>query len=89
MLLQVYSPEVLQAFGRSLLGLLSDTALYMRDMQKAGLPHDTGEWLPRLMFLLLQNPLNGMIRLLSNLARDVVAAKTWAAMPRRCMQSEA
>ena len=86
-LLQVYSPEVLQAFGRSLLGLLSDTALYMRDMQAAGLPHDTGEWLPRLIFLLLQNPLNGKIRLLSDLAAVVVAAETCAAMPRTCMHS--
>ena len=50
-----------------MLGLLSDTAtVHASDMQAAGLPHDTGEWLPRLIFLLLQNPLNGMIRLLSD-----------------------
>ena len=88
-LLQVYSPEVLQAFGTALLGLLSDTALYMRDMQRAGRPHDTGEWLPRLLFLLLQNPLNGMLRLLNDLAGVVVAAETCAAMPRTCMHSGA
>ena len=87
--LQVYSPEVLHAFGKALVGLLRDTSIYMQAMQSAGLPHDTGEWLPRLVFLLLQNPLNGMIRLLSNLAGDVVAAETCAAMPRTCMHSEA
>ena len=77
LILQVYSPEVLQAFGKALVGLLRDTSIYMQAMQAAGLPHDTMERLPRLVFLLLQNPLNSMIRLLSNhLARVVVAAET-------------
>ena len=89
LLLQVYSPEVLRAFGKALVGLLRDTSIYMQAMQAADLPLDTGEWLPRLVFLLLQNPLNGMIRLLSHHAGDVVAAETRAAMPRTCMHSEA
>ena len=89
LLLQVYSPEVLRAFGKALVGLLRDTALYMRAMQAAGIPHDSGEWLPRLIFLLLQNPLNGETCRPSNLSRVVVAAETYAAMPRTCMRSGA
>jgi len=57
--LQVYSPEVLQAFGQALVKLLKDMMLYMRAMEATGISHDTSEWLPRLIFLLLQNPLNG------------------------------
>ena len=50
---------MLQAFGQALIRLLKDMALYMRAMEATGISHDTSEWLPRLIFLLLQNPLNG------------------------------
>lgn len=59
--MQVYSPEVLLTFGQALVSLLRNVSLYMRAMEAAGLPHDAGEWLPRLVFLLLQNPLNGTL----------------------------
>jgi len=55
----VYSPEVLQAFGQALVKLLKDMALYVRAMEATGISHDTSTWMPRLIFLLLQNPLNG------------------------------
>ena len=57
--LQVYSPEVLRAFGQALVSLLRNMALYLRAMEALNAQHDTSQWLPRLTFLLLQNPLNG------------------------------
>ena len=62
-IVQVYSPEVLLTFGQALVSLLRNVSLYMRAMEAAGLSHDAGEWLPRLVFLLLQNPLNGTLPL--------------------------
>lgn len=57
--LQVYNPEVLRAFGQALVNLLRNLALYLRAMEALNAQHDTSQWLPRLIFLLLQNPLNG------------------------------
>ena len=56
---QVYSPEVLRAFGQALINLLRNLAWYLRAMEATRAQHDTTQWLPRLIFLLLQNPLNG------------------------------
>lgn len=52
----MYSPEVLRAFGQALINLLKNLAMYLRAMEALSAQHDTSEWLPRLIFLLLQNP---------------------------------
>ncbi len=66
-ILQVYSPEVLRAFGQALINLLKNLAMYLRAMEALRAQHDTSEWLPRLIFLLLQNPLNGKCPVLTSL----------------------
>ena len=66
----MYSPEVLRAFGQALINLLKNLAMYLRAMEALSVQHDTSEWLPRLIFLLLQNPLNGQQLALTKFQRS-------------------